>query len=210
MLRNNRKSLVEFSNKEMVDILSVAVSDAAGSALQAQDMSTKGPEMSASPSSGDSKLLSKRMLQYSAVLRAMQLWYHGAHHITRGVGFPGDHATIYSEFYSKIEEEFDGAVEKALGLSNDENLACPLCITSMAAHVISNYPSPAKCTSLGIASAALEMEKDYQKIVKTMYNELKDAGCMTLGLDDFLMASANEHESHIYKLQQRVKTELED
>lgn len=207
MSKNKKINLMEFSDKEMVGILSSVIGDVAS---EIGSFDAPGQKSKSTVSSETSPLLAKRMGQYVAALRAMQLWYHGAHHITRGVGFSGDHATIYGDFYAKIEEEFDGAVEKALGLSNNEDLACPLCITSMANTVISNYPSPAKCTSLAIASAALEMEKDYLELVETMYSELKDAGAMTLGLDDFLMASANEHEGHVYKLQQRVKTELED
>ena len=31
---------------------------------------------------------------------------------------------------------------------------------------------------------------------------------MTLGLDDMIMANANAHETHVYLLQQRVKSSI--
>lgn len=203
-MKNKNINLSECSDDEMVDIISKTVlgkPDEPASMMMAQV---------AMHDSQHSDLLKTRLSQYIAMVRMMQLWYHAAHHITRGVGFAGDHVTIFGSFYKQMEEEFDGAVEKAIGLTNDEELGCPVCVTSMSAKVMTKYPSPAKCTSLSIASIALQMENDYQALVKAIFDELESAGCLTLGLDDFLMANANEHEGNIYKLQQRVKSEIED
>jgi len=205
MMNKRIKSLAECSDDEMVDMISAEI-------LGDEPVIDAVTQVVANVTGagGGDALLKKRMSQYIAMLRGMQLWYHGAHHVTRGVGFPGDHVTLYGEFYNEITEEFDGAVEKAIGLTNDESVADPLTVTKMAAQMMCNYPSPSKCTSLSIASSALEMENNYQQALDSMFEELEHAGALTLGLDDFLMANANKHEGYIYKLQQRVKTELED
>lgn len=204
-MRRQITNLSECSDDEMVDILSKTVLG------RPEDPSSQMMVQTAVvQDSQKNGLLKTRMSQYIAMVRMMQLWYHAAHHLTRGVGFPGDHVTLFGEFYKAAEEEFDGAVEKAVGLTNDEDLGCPVCITSMTVKVMTKYPSPAKCTSLSIASTALQMENDYQMLVRAIFEDLESAGCLTLGLDDFLMANANAHEGHIYKLQQRIKTEIED
>ena len=54
----------------------------------------------------------------------------------------------------------------------------------------------------------LQIEKDFLKFSQNIYNELKRAGAMTLGLDDMIMANANAHEGYYYLLQQRIKSSL--
>ena len=158
----------------------------------------------------NTQLLKTRMSQYIAMLRGMQLWYHAAHHVTRGSSFFGDHADLYGKLYGELTEDFDKAVEKAIGLTNDEMMACPVSITQLACQVICKYPTPVSLTSLAMASSALEMEKHHNQLVTAIFHELEDTDCLTLGLDDMLMATVNDHEGHIYMLQQRVKTELDN
>lgn len=196
--------LAECTDDEMVDILSQTVLG------KTESVSSNMMASATAQSSQMNDLLKTRMSQYISMIRMMQLWYHSAHQLTRGTGFSGDHSSLYGEFYKNAEEEFDGAVEKAVGLTNDEDLGCPVCITAKSVKVMSKYPSPAKCTSLSIASTALQMENDYQTLMRAIFDDLEASGCLTLGLDDFLMANANSHEGNIYKLQQRIKTSLED
>ena len=65
----------------------------------------------------DSNLLSTRLSQYLGMLRAMHLWFHGAHNVTRGAGFGGDHVDLFGRIYLKIQDEIDGAIEKAVGVT---------------------------------------------------------------------------------------------
>ena len=155
-------------------------------------------------------LLVTRLSQYIGMLRAMHLWYHGAHHCVRGTSFSGDHKNLFGDIYEAIEEEIDTAIEKAVGVTGDEGMACPMHITKTALQVMQHYPSPPAVTSLAMAAVGLEMEKHYLEMVEHMFEELEDAGALSLGLNDFLAASANDHEMHVYHLQQRVKTELEE
>lgn len=207
MMKFDEMNLSDCSDEEMVDIIAQAVKGLPGSGKTAAIMPGDPKMTLTNPNSG---LFAKRMGQYIAMLRAMQLWYHGAHHATRGASFAADHATLFSELYQNLGEEVDSAIEKAVGISNDEQMSCPKCITALASQVINKYPSPATITSLAIAATALQLEKDYLTLNKAVFEELESADCLTLGLNDYLMASYNAHEGHVYKLQQRVKTELED
>ena len=207
---NRINKLAECTDDEMVDIISSEVlgDDHTGDVVDviAQAVASIAGETK----SGDNELLKKRMSQYIAMLRGMQLWYHAAHHVTRGASFFGDHADAFGKLYNELSADFDKAVEKAIGLTNDEEMACPVHITKMACQVICKYPSPVSLTALAMASCALEMEKHHNQLVDAIFHELEEAGCLTLGLDDMLMATVNDHEGYIYMLQQRVKTELEN
>jgi len=147
------------------------------------------------------------VLEYVGFMRAMQLWFHGAHHLTKGVSFSGDHVNLYGRIYQAIEDQIDGAIEKAIGLFGDE-MGCPIHITEKALEIMSEYPSPIELKPTGQAAIGLQVEKDFLKFSQNFYNSLKSSGAMTLGLDDMIMANANAHETHVYLLQQRVKSSI--
>ena len=150
----------------------------------------------------------KMMIQeYISFLRMMELWFHGAHHLTRGDSFSGDHVNLYGKIYQGIGLQFDPAVEKGIGLFGDE-CGDPMMITAQALTIMSEYPSPRELPPAGIAAVGLQIEKDFLKFSQNIYNELKRAGAMTLGLDDMIMANANAHEGYYYLLQQRIKSSL--
>lgn len=147
------------------------------------------------------------VLEYVGFMRAMQLWFHGAHHLTRGESFSGDHVNLYGRIYQAVEDQIDGAIEKGIGLFGDE-LGCPLHITEKALEIMSEYPSPIELKAPAQAAVGLQLEKDFLKFSQNFYSALKQAGAMTLGLDDMIMANANTHETHVYLLQQRIKSSL--
>jgi hypothetical protein len=148
------------------------------------------------------------MLEYVGFMRMMQLWFHGAHHLTRGTSFAGDHVNLYGTIYQAVEDQIDGAIEKAIGLFGDQ-WGCPLYITDKALEIMMEYPSPLELKSAGQAAVGLQIEKDFLKFSQNLYDELKRMRAMTLGLDDMIMANANAHETHVYLLQQRIKSALD-
>lgn len=158
----------------------------------------------------DMGLLPKRLSQYLGMMRAMHLWFHGAHNVVRGTSFSGDHVDLFGKIYLQIQAEIDSAIEKAVGVTGDEGMACPMHITKTALQVLSNYPSPPSISSLAMAAVGLEMEKHFLEMLEVMFRELDEAGLLTLGLNDYLAALANSHENNVYLLHQRVKTELEN
>jgi DNA-binding ferritin-like protein len=144
------------------------------------------------------------MMQYLAYTRAVHIWFHGAHHCVRGVSFSGDHVNLFGKIYDEVQDSYDGAAEKAIGIF-DESVADPCAVTTMAAHVMSKYPSPCELSSAGIAKAGLQLIGDYLAFVEHAFETLEDSGELTLGLNDFLASSANNLESYVYLLKQRVK-----
>ncbi len=150
------------------------------------------------------------MSEYIATTRALHLWFHGAHNVTRGAGFAGDHVHIYGEIYSKIQDDIDGLIEKAVGLFEDEMLACPTAITVRAGEILKDYPSPSSLSALAIAASGKSLLKAYLSFLDHVYDEFKGSGVATLGLEDFISSAANQYEDYVYLLQQREKSELQN
>jgi len=137
-------------------------------------------------------------------LRALHLWFHGAHHVVKGTSFSGDHAVLYDRIYTSIQGEVDGAVEKAIGLTGNVGLACPRMLIDTALSIMERYPSPVDLKAEQIAQVGLQLEGDYIDFVTTMFEELEEGGMLSLGLNDQLAASANAHETFVYLLRQRA------
>ena len=149
------------------------------------------------------------LVNYVGSLRALQLWFHSAHVLAKGTGFAGDHTDLYGRIYNEITEDIDTAIEKAVGITNNEVMGCPRTITYKALEVLMDYPVPTNAAPLKIAVSALALVKSYLAFVEKMFEELEEAGKLSLGLNDFLAQSANTFEGYAYLLQQRVKTEMD-
>ena len=150
------------------------------------------------------------MAEYIATTRALHLWFHGAHNVTKGAGFAGDHVELYGRMYLQIQSDIDGLIEKAVGLLEDEELACPTAITPRAAEILKDYPSPASMTALAIVASGKSLVKAYLSFLDHIYSELEELGVLTLGLQDFISSAANAYEEFVYLLQQREKSELQN
>jgi len=141
----------------------------------------------------------KAMLAY---IRAMQSWFHGAHHVTGGEGFAGDHVDLYTKIYDGLSDHFDATAEKAIGLT-DESVACPIETLQNASKIISKFRSPCDLSAVEIARNGLGIILKFLKFLDTLYSNLDKTGQLTLGLDDFIMAMANDLETYVYLLKQR-------
>lgn len=147
------------------------------------------------------------MIEYCGFLRMIHLWFHGAHHLTHGVAFSGDHVNLYGKIYAEVQDQADGAIEKSIGLFGQE-CGDPLALTGKALQIMEEYASPVEQNSAGIAAMGLQIERDFLEFSRTLYDALEESGDLTLGLDDFIMANANTHETYVYLLQQRVRSEM--
>lgn len=137
-----------------------------------------------------------------AHLRAGNLWYHGAHHVTVGAGFHGDHK-FYRQVYEQYNADFDTAAEKAIVLAGP-TIAAPAAVTARAAQLLGAMPAVAGMNGMQIASAALQVEKASIAFIEKVFRDLESANRLSLGMNDFLAALANAHETNVYKLSQRV------
>ena len=150
------------------------------------------------------------LIEYIGTTRALQLWFHGAHHVTRGTGFLGDHIHLYGEIYKKIQEDIDTVIEKSMSILEDESVACPAKITDIACDILNEYPSPSQHTSLAIAAHGKTLLVSYLKMLDSMFKEVQKTDAMTLGLEDHISTTCNQYETFVYLLQQREKSELEN
>jgi DNA-binding ferritin-like protein len=138
-----------------------------------------------------------RLLHVLCTLRAAHWAHWTSHWQAQGAPFYGDHL-MFSRIYESIEDEIDGLAEKIVGefgpmaVSPVEQMQRALEI--VGAH---DHPDPV-IRSMGI--------EDYlQDQLSAVYDQLKQARTISLGLDDFLMSVANSHESHLYLLRQKLR-----
>lgn len=146
---------------------------------------------------------------YIAYLRAAYVWFHSAHHATRGVSFSGDHVNLYPRIYGFFSEQIDGVIEKGVAQVGME-LACPKEQLAAATQVICCYPSPADVSPTAIAATGLCMVKDIIGFLEEQFSCLEDCGQLSLGLNDLIAAHANGLEDFVYLLKQRTAVEMED
>jgi DNA-binding ferritin-like protein len=145
---------------------------------------------------------------YIAYLRAAYVWFHTAHHATRGVSFSGDHVNLYTRIYEWFDAQLDGVVEKGVAQVGME-LACPKEQLAAATHVVCVYPSPAAVSPTAIAATGLCMVQDVIEFLEEQFKCLEECGALSLGLNDLMAAHANGLEDFVYLLKQRTAVEME-
>ena len=138
-------------------------------------------------------------------LRAYHLWFHAAHNLTKGTGFAGDHVNLYGKIYVESIELLDAAIEKGVGIFNDEELGCPNLLTKLAMQVLDGWTSPVNQSADEIAINALSYSEEMVSLIGDIAKALDSLEALTYGLDDFLAAAASTHEEYVYLLRQRVK-----
>jgi len=145
------------------------------------------------------------ILSYIGCTKAVEMWFHAAHHVTKYQSFSGDHVHIYGEIYEALSEDFDNFVEKSIGLFDNESFADPFYISGLANKVLSDLQSPVDCSSDEIARVGLDVMMMHLSMLENVYNHLEAQDELTLGFDDMLAAAANTYEKYIYMLRQRNK-----
>jgi len=142
---------------------------------------------------------------YIGFTRAYHLWMHGAHNVTKGPGFAGDHVEIYGKIYLEVQASIDMVIEKGIGVYQDEGIACPMKIVEDAALVLSDWESPSSQAAERIADLALVYTKQLVNVGEGTSKLLDEMGVLTYGMDNMLAGLVDTHENYVYLLQQRVK-----
>lgn len=138
-----------------------------------------------------------------ALLRAMD-WMYRTHHWQSGGGnFYGAHLLFMRLYEGEDPEEGGGTVdeidalaEKMVGYFGDEAVN-PMESMEQTEAWLKRWlevDCPIK--------RSLMAEKDFQGVLKQLRDTLDGTGALPLGLDDWIAATASDHESHIYLLQQ--------
>lgn len=133
-----------------------------------------------------------------ATLRAAQMVHQTGHWRVRGKTYYGDHLLL-ERLYNSVDEEIDKLAEKMVEKYGEDSVDIHEQIDHM--HTVIKGIAKISCNF----QRAQAVEKMLQKLFKMSYDKLKETGELTLGMDDFLMASANNHETNCYLLGQRLK-----
>lgn len=141
----------------------------------------------------------KHLAHLLSYLRAMYLSYQTSHWQTKGPVYYGNHL-LFQRLYESVQAEIDTLAEKMVGYfgSAGVNLDGQVDLISTIAQAFSRIPDHHQ--------RGLESEAGLQRHLKSAYDAIKESGLMTLGLDDFLMATASAHETNMYLLQQVLNT----
>jgi DNA-binding ferritin-like protein len=141
----------------------------------------------------------KLLLQLLAIFRAMHWAHWTAHWKTRGEPFYGDHL-LFQRLYEGLAGEVDALAEKIVGTYGSEAVM-DMAVLADTTRFINQYPEDEPGA---LYTRALAMEVHLQQALKMTYDSLKASGDLSLGMDDWLMATASAHETNLYLLQQRM------
>ena len=128
-----------------------------------------------------------------AVLHGIHWNHQTTHWQAEGENFYSNHL-LFQRLYEGLPEQYDGLAEKMVSYFGKEAVDQSIIIERSK-----NWTEKWSKTSEPI-KRAIQAEHDLQKMLKKIYENLKEKNEITLGLDDFLMGLANDHETHLYLL----------
>ena len=138
-----------------------------------------------------------------AHLRALRWQYHTTHWQSKGPNFYGDHL-LFERLYAgegggpDLDAEIDGLGERMTRFFGaetvDDSAILPLTTAILAAAGSEREP----------IRRAMALETATHEAIDHAYEALAASGHKTLGLDDFLMALADERDTAAYLLGQRL------
>lgn len=132
------------------------------------------------------------------VLRAMKWNYWNSHWMVKGNPYYGDHLLFERLYGEDIDEQIDTLAEKIVAY--DANIISGPLMRSAFNKFLDKHQS-----NVDAFDRALEIESSFQKVVRKTYQEVKSSGDLSLGMDDFLMSTANQRETALYLITQRVR-----
>lgn len=136
--------------------------------------------------------------QLLATLQAVHLTYWTSHWFARG---HGDHL-LFDRLYNALPDEIDPLAEKIVGIYGEEWVsASPR--AALTARLMAEWAKETDPILQG-----LHMEEYLQRMFRHVRDILEDLGELTLGLDDYLTATASAHETNQYLLGQRARSRL--
>ena len=132
-----------------------------------------------------------------SVLHGTQEVHQSCHWLSKGSSFYGDHL-LFERLYENIVEEVDSVAERLIGHHGSEAFD-PVDHMNMKAKFVS------VCSSSGSSNIdqAIFAEESVLKTLRKTYDGISRSQNMTLGLDDLIMSVSDQHERHLYLLNQR-------
>ena len=136
----------------------------------------------------------KILLEMLATLFAARWVHHNSHWKEKGENFYGNHL-LFQRIYESIDAEIDGLAEKIVAFFGEKAIN-QLDVIKNASQWVEKWNLESTFKN------SIAAEQDLQRIFQQAYNSLKENKDVSLGLDDFIMATANAHETNLYLLQQ--------
>jgi len=130
-----------------------------------------------------------------SLLKAQDWNYQTTHWQVAGANYYGNHL-LFQRLYEALGDEIDTLGEKIVAYFGADKVNSPDIIAKSQ-----EWIDKWKGTS-DFVKRAIVSEEDMQKMFKAAYDALDKRGDLSLGLDDFLMATANAHETNLYLLGQ--------
>jgi hypothetical protein len=131
---------------------------------------------------------------YIATLKAIYLVHQQNHWLVKGNDFYGDHL-LFQRIYESAQENVDGAAEKLITIFGDECLDYQT-QADLLHKLLLKYGKLSKDP----VACSLAIEKDFINFSKAAYETFEKENKLTLGLDDFIMATASQREEAVYLL----------
>jgi len=143
------------------------------------------------------------MAKYTAMLRGLAILLQHTHWTSKNENYYGDHLLL-DRIYTAADGQIDGSAERTIGLFGSKALTLEshIDLTSEFVHDILGKSS--NNNSDDLMEMALLAEESFLDFSKKLYDSLKSAEALTLGLDDLIMANASKHEEAVYLLKQRL------
>lgn len=129
------------------------------------------------------------------MLRAQYLLYHTLHWQAKGDPAYGNHL-LFQRLYEANVEQIDSLAEKMVGMYGNHSVDLPEQLEVMQKLCAS------WCKIEDPHQRGLKSEEVLQATLKKVYDHMKESDDLTLGMDDYLMATASEHDTNMYLLQQ--------
>jgi starvation-inducible DNA-binding protein len=136
-----------------------------------------------------------KLLWLLALLRAQYWSYQHSHWVVRGQSAYGNHL-LFQRLYESLTEQIDALAEKIVGTYGPDFLDDQDLLEMF--EFWNNRWSEVSC----LHQRGLVSEEDLQTVLEDTYHSLKDAEEITLGMDDFLMGLASDHETNMFLLRQ--------
>jgi DNA-binding ferritin-like protein len=150
-------------------------------------------------------MLNGTFKEWIAMHKAMELWFHQAHHNVRGTSFASDHVELYGNIYDEVlGTAFDTVVERGIGLTEDQSLANAVDYAIGAANILKAWRTPSTLSAEQLAAEAKHLLKEYLEYLRHLKEMLDLHGELTPGLDDFIAAHCSDLETQVYLVGQRA------
>ena len=143
--------------------------------------------------------MNQQLLQVQGLLHALY-WLHWTAHWQA----EGDYARhlLFQRLYEAIPDQLDILSEKMVQMYGARSVN-PIVSASIMNLWLSKWMGAQAQVSFAIAYAA---EQDLQSTLTSLFSAMEADGRLSMGMNDYIMSLANEHETHLYLLQQQMKS----